>query len=53
VRKGFWPTRERLGERFGVVFPKRVVVTETEHVSNSWDCFFSFSFLFDSFYFIV
>ena len=32
VRKGFWPTRERLGERFGVVFSKTVVVTETEHV---------------------
>ena len=30
VRKGFWPTRERLGERFGVVFSKTVVVTETE-----------------------
>ena len=31
VRKGFWPTRERLGEKFGVVFSKTVVVTETEH----------------------
>ena len=37
VRKGFWPTRGRLGEKSGVVFPKTVVVTETEHVSNSWE----------------
>src|SRR5437868_15524051 len=37
VRKGFWPTRERLGEKFGVVFSKTVVVTETEHERCVWD----------------
>jgi hypothetical protein len=29
-KEGFWPMREGLGERFGVVFSFAVVVTHTE-----------------------
>ena len=43
VRKGFWPTRERLGEKFGVVFSKTVVVTETERGYIARDFFFLFN----------
>jgi hypothetical protein len=28
-KEGFWPMREGLGERFGVVFSLAVVVTDT------------------------
>ena len=45
VRKGSWPTRERLGQKFGVVFSKTVVVTETEHVMIARDFFLFNSYI--------
>jgi hypothetical protein len=33
-KEGFWPMREGLGEKFGVVFSFAVVVTDTELTSG-------------------
>jgi hypothetical protein len=46
-KEGFWPMRESLGERFGVVFSFPVVVTDTELVECSG--FMLFLVLFSSF----
>ena len=39
-KRGFWPMRKKLGEKFGVVFSFAVVVMDTEDDSFGGNFFF-------------